>query len=290
MAETAFLAAVASFLKDGVRLVPAPAMTGVSDPVAPTDLPAIVLSLEDVQRLGSGLGERSALITDGALPWRATIDLANPVLPDEPGFSLLSPDRRQLVLPHGGLRQADGGEGPLGAGDIAVTVAGAARTLVMAAPGANEYRVDPVVGTLTFGAPLPPAGPVVVDYVLGQWERRSVEIEGAMRLTALAAAAGDAAALSDAAVDALLASPRAGIPGLRKISVAELTPVAPPDTLRGNARARSARFSFQYTHEINRPDSSGGIIQRTPITSRLSVITVDRTAGVIQTTLVSETS
>lgn len=290
MAETVFLAAVAEYLKTGVALAPAPATIGIADPVAVNELPAIGLSLEAVRRLGSGLGERAALITDGALPWRATIDLANPVLPDEPGFSLLSADRRQLVLPHGGLRQADGGDGPLGASDLKVTVAGAARTLVAGPPGANEYRVDPLVGTLTFGAPLPAAGNVVADYVLGQWERRTVEIEGVLRLTVWAGVASAAGDLSSAAVDALMAAPQVGLKGLRKIAVTELGTVTAPDTLHADARARSARFTFQYTHEINRPDSSGGIIQRVPITSRTAAITVDRATGTLQTTLISETS
>jgi hypothetical protein len=286
MAESAFLTAIADFLRNDAGLPTA--AIGVAEPAQNADLPAIVLSLEAVRRLGGGLGERSAMITDGALPWTATIDLANPVLPQEPSFVLLSADRRQLVLPHGGLRQADGGEGQLGAADLSVTVAGAPRTVVNGAPGPNEVRADPLVGQLTFGTPLPAAGVVVVKYVLGQWERRVTNIAGTLRLDARAAAAVAVADLSVGAVNALLAAPRVGVRGLIKIALSDLSSVGAPDGTLADSRGRSARFSFEYEHEVNRPDSSGGVIQRVPITSRLNVVTVDRSSGAIVTALVTE--
>jgi hypothetical protein len=286
MAETAFLSAIADFLSAEAAL--AAATVGVAEPAANTDLPAVVLSLEEARRLGGGLGERSALITDGALHWTATIDLANPVLPEEPSFVLLSADRLQLILPHGGLRQADGGEGPLGPADLSVTVAGAPRTVVNAAPGPNEVRADPLIGLLTFGAALPPTGDVVANYVLGQWERRVTNIAGTLRLDARAAAASAVADLSVAAVDALLAAPRSGIGGLIKIALSDLSSVGAPDATLASSRGRSARFSFEYEHEVNRPDSSGGVIQRVPITSRLNVVTVDPSNGTLVTGVVTE--
>ena len=54
-----------------------------------------------------------------------------------------------------------------------------------------------------------------------------------------------------------------------------------------NLRRRSAQFHFAFELEINRPDSSGGIIQRIPITTRLSVATADLATGSVQTTLVT---
>lgn len=286
MAETAFLTAIADFLGTDARL--GSAKVGIVEPAAAGDLPAIVLSLEQVQRLGGGLGERSAMITDGALPWRATIDLANPVLPEEPSFNLLSLDRRQLILPHGGLRRADGSDGPLGAADLAVTVAGVPLTVVNAAPGPNEVRADALVGELTFGAALPLTGTVVAGYVLGQWERRVTNLAGTLRLDVRAASPTVVADLSAAAIDALLVAARTGMPGLGKISLSDLSSVGSVDTALAASRGRSARFSFEYEHEVNRPDSSGGVIRRIPITSRLEVVTVERAGGAIVTGLVTE--
>lgn len=293
MAESAFLNTVADYLRDGVALLPAPALSGVAEPVAADELPAVVLALETVRRLGSGLGERAVLISDGALPWRATIDLAAPFLPGEPGFSLLSPDRRTLILPHGGLRQRDGSEGPLSAPDLQVSVAGAPRTLVAGAPNAGQFRVDPLSGQLLFGAALPATGLVVADYVLGQWERRTVELEGSLLLAVWAANAVAATTLSTAAVDALFAAPQAGIPGLRKLALTELGPVVAlqdngPPAFR--ARVRRARFTFQYTHEINRPDSSGGVIQRIAISSRLEALHINPLSGLVELALSTENS
>lgn len=287
-AETAFLDAVADFLATGAGLSPTPGSVGAGEPAQTADLPAVVLSLEEVHRLGAGLGERSATITDGALLWTAIIDLANPVLPEEPTFRLLSEDRLTLILPHGGLRQGDGGEGPLGPGDLSVTVGGTARTVVNTAPGPNEVRADPLIGQLTFGSPLPATGKVVANYVLGQWERRVTEIAGTLRVDVWAANATAVAGLSTTVVDALMAAPQVEIRGLRKIAVGDLTSICVPDATRVNARGRTARFSFDYEYEINRPDSSGGVIRRVPITSRLNVVTADRFTGVVATAVVTE--
>lgn len=280
MAETAFLAALAAFLRDQAGLLPAPASVGVIDPVQAGELPALVLSLEKVQRQHPGLGERAELISDGALPWQATIDLANPVLPQEPGFVLLSADRRSLILPHGGLRQADGGEGPLGPADLSVSVAGAARTVVAGAPGAGQVQADAQIGLLRFGAALPATGLVRVSYVLGQWERRVTPLSGVLRLDIWAADGSSCASLSDAAINALLAAPDAALAQLHKLVLTDLSGVGVPDPLRVRARGRTARFAFAYEHVVDRPDSSGGVIRQIPIHSQLLSLVIDPVTGV----------
>jgi len=287
-AESAFLVAVADFLATGAGLAPAPATVGMAEPAQGTDLPAIVLSLQQVARVGSGLGERSALITDGALLWTATIDLANPVLPEEPTFVLLSPDRRTLILPHGGLKQADGSDGPLGPVDLSVTVAGVARTVTNNAPGPNQVRADPLIGQLTFGSVLPATGNVVANYVLGQWERRVTEIAGTVRVDVCAAAANTTGDLSVAVVEALMQAQQMKIKGLRKIAVTDLSSIGVADATLANSRVRTALFSFDYEYEVNRPDSSGGVIQRVPITARLDVSIEEKITGNIVLNIVTD--
>lgn len=280
MAETAFLAALAAFLRDQAGLLPAPAGVGVIDPVQNNDLPALVLSLDKVQRQHPGLGERAELISNGALPWQATIDLANPVLPEEPSFVLLSADRLSLILPHGGLRQADGGAGPLGPADLSVSVAGAPRTVVAGTPGPGQVQADAQIGLLRFGTALPASGLVRVNYVLGQWERRVTPISGTLRLDIWARNANDAATLSDTAVNALLAAPNATLASLHKLTLNDLSGVGVPDPLRAGARGRIARFGFAYEHVVDRPDSSGGVIRRIPINTELLSIVIDPATGV----------
>ncbi|MFM2069037.1 MAG: hypothetical protein RLZZ584_3946, partial [Pseudomonadota bacterium] len=251
MAETAFLAALAAFLRNQAGLLPAPASVGVIDPVQNNDLPALVLALEKVQRQHPGLGERSELVSHGALPWQATIDLANPVLPEEPTFVLLSADRLSLILPHGGLRQADGSEGPLGPADLSVSVAGAPRTVVAGAPGPGQVQADAQIGLLRFGTALPASGLVRINYVLGQWERRVTPISGVLRLDVWAGNANDAATLSDTAVNALLAAPNAALASLHKLALTDLSCVGVPDLTRARARGRTARFGFVYEHVVD---------------------------------------
>jgi hypothetical protein len=270
MAETFFLSSVASYLS-GAGLVPPPELTGVVEPAAANELPAIVLSLESSARANPGLGGRGQLMT-GALPVQASIDLANPVLADEPSLVLVDTASRTLILPHGGLVRQDGSDPvdqPLGSGDITVTVAGVGRAVVPGAPGAGEVRAEGRVGTLAFGDPFPAAGIVAVSYRLGQWEQRLERISGTLRLDVYAASATDAVALSGAAIDALLA-PKARSTMRRLISLAlvSLGSVAAPDP-SAVGRRRTARFAFTFEREINRPDSSGGVISRIPATSRL---------------------
>lgn len=279
MAETFFLSSVATYLT-GAGLVPAPKETGVVEPAAANELPAIVLSLESSARANPGLGGRGQLMT-GALPVQASIDLANPVLPDEPSFVLVDTANRTLILPHGGLVRQDGSDPvdqPLGSVDISVTVAGVARTVVPGTPGAGEVRAEGRIGTLSFGDPFPAAGIVAVSYRLGQWEQRLERISGTLRLDVYAASATDAVALSDAAIDALLA-PKAhstmrrlislALASLGSVAAVSLGSIAAPDP-SSVGRRRTARFAFTFEREVNRPDSSGGVISRIPATSRLS--------------------
>jgi len=284
--EIAVIDALAAYLATPGLLLPAPLRIGAAEPAAAAELPAIVLSLEEVHRLGAGLGERAALVT-GALAVQARIDLANPVLPDEPGFRLLSDDRRTLVMPHGGWVKADGSSGLLAGADLQVSVSGDARSVVNAAPGPGEVQPAAPVGTLLFGTPLPAAGLVLATYFLGQWERRATPLAGLLRIDVRAASAADVVALSAAlaaALDDAAALPR----GLRKVALGRVGSVGAPVAELAASRGRSLACSFEYEHEINRPDSSGGIIRRIPITTRLAVTTVDRASGAIVTTQASE--
>lgn len=272
MPETAFLDAVLAWLAGltgPAALLPAPALLGISEPAALADLPAVVLSLDAAQRLGAGLGERAMLVSGSALPWSAAIDLANPVLADEPGLSLLSPDRRTLTLPHGGLKRADGSDGTLGPTDLSVRVGATLFTVVSGAPAAGQVRADGVNGQLLFGAPLPASGMLQAGYVLGQWERRVTPIAGTLRIDVYGADGAAAAALSGAVLRALTDVSAAQIRGLRKLALAQIGPVAGTDAAHASARRRSALLAFEYEHEINRPDSSGGVIQRVAIATRV---------------------
>jgi hypothetical protein len=284
-AETALLDALAAFLATRTGL--AARRVGTALPAVAADLPAIALSLPEVRRTSPGLGERAAVITDGALPVRARIDLARPFLPGEPGFSLVSADRLRLVLPHGGQVKADATTGTLAAADLQVRVAGALRSVVNAAPGAAEVQPDPTTGTLRFGAPLPAIGELLADYFLGQWERRVTPLAGRLQVSVWASSAPQVQTLTVAVADAL--EDAAALPhGLRKVALASLGAtgvLAPNEAGPANARQRQLVYGFEYDHEINRPDSSGGVIRQIPIRSRLLSTAVDPASGAITTAL-----
>jgi hypothetical protein len=260
MAETAFLADVVTYLA-GTGLQPAPSAIGVGEPDAANALPGIVLSLETSERLGSGIGERSQVM-EGALRWQARIDLANPVLPEDPTFALLDGTRRQLTLPHGGLVRADGSSGLLGGSDLTVKVAGVARSVVAGPPGTGEVRADPVIGQLRFGAPLPATGLVEVSYFLGTWEQTVTRIAGILRADVCATAAADVAALSDRMIAALMApAARAAIRRIVTLSPVSVSSIGKQES-QPALRRRSVRLAFDVEHEVNAPESSGGVIAR----------------------------
>ncbi len=261
MVENTFLNAMKTLLS--ANLSPPPATLGMAEPAVAAELPAVVLSLARLRRQPGGLGERSRLITGGVLPWSATIDLESPVLPEEPTFSLLSSDRRELVLPHGGLVRADGTLGPLNSGSFSVTVDGQPRALIVGDPEPNEVVCEPLVGKLIFGAPLPAVGVVQARYNLGQWEQRVARLEGTLRVRVMAAGAAAVEALSDSVIAVLAAG---GHDGLERIALTEMESIGRPDATLGNARSRTLAFEFTYEAVIDRPESSGGIIQRIPVT------------------------
>ncbi len=285
-AETALLAALGTYLARPGLLLPAAALLGAAEPTLAAELPALVMALPELRRLGAGLGERAAAMT-GALAVTARIDLANPVLPAEPGFNLLSADRRRLVLPHGGWVRADGLDAALSAADLQVSVAGVARTVVNVAPGAAEVQPDAAVGTLLFGAALPATGLVVATYFLGQWERRSTPIAGRLTLAVRAASAADVLALSAALLDAMGDEP--ALPaGLRKVALLSVSAVGAAQPALADSRGRELAYSFEYEHVIDRADSSGGVIRRIPITSHLVSTAVEPASGAITTSLTTE--
>lgn len=281
-AETALITALAAYFARPGLLTPVPASAGTAEPIAEAELPAIVVSLPEVRRLGAGLGERASAMT-GALPVSVGIDLANPVLPGEPGFNLLSADRLTLVLPHGGWVKADGSEGLMAGADLQVTVGGAPRTVVNAPPAALEVRPDAAIGTLLFGAPLPEAGSVQATYFVGQWERRMTPIAGRLALDVRAASAGDVDALSSALLDTLDDAEQLPV-GLKKLALQSLAPIGRADVQLAGSRGRTLNYSFEFEHQIDRPDSSGGVIRRIPIASRLLSTVVEPASGAITTT------
>ena len=288
MAELAFLDAVAAFLAAEPLTPAVPAgRIGAVEPFVAADLPAVVLSLVSTGRRRIGLGDRGDLMT-GALSVSAAIDLASPFLPGEPGFRLVDATNRVLALPHGGLVRSDGTEGPLSNADLTVSVDGAAQTVVGSVPAAGQVRSDPGTGQLTFGSPLPGVGLVRVRYFVGQWERRVERIAGVLQMDACADTAGAANTLGASALTPLL-SPAAPvrIQQLMQISLLALSGVVHRPALSGVVPVavphfrRTATFGFEYQHLVDRADSSGGVIQRIPITTRLEVDQVDRATGAL---------
>lgn len=287
MPESAFLNAIAAYLAGPAGLSPAPVSVGAVEPVAEAEAPALVLSLDQVHRLDGGIGGGFEAMS-GILAVTSTIDLASPFLVGEPTFSLLSGDRLVLTLPHGGLIRADGLASALGPDDIQVAVAGVGRSLTAPPPQGQAFSVDAVSGQLTFGTALPETGKIIASYHLGQWERQVRRIAGVMRLDVRAADAAIVNQLGTAAMRALDIASGGAVSSLRKLIPISLGVVGPPDPLRGATRGRSAVFAFEFDHVVDAPASSGGIIDRIPITTTLTLVSTDAASGAEVLTTVVE--
>lgn len=268
MIETALLDALVAHLKSPGLLPSAPALVGVAEPGAALELPAVTLGLEELERLSTGLGERAVVVT-GALAWTERIDLAHAVLAEEPGFNLVSPDRKTLQLPHGGLVKADGRSGAAAAADITVDVGAARQQLAAGAPQSGEFQADLLEGRLIFGDALPASGVVTATYFIGQWERRWLRMLGILRATIFAADVDRAVAVSNEVAAAMDAAPPR-IAGLASASLVEMGSVKSGLPGAVAARQRATRFRFEFEFEVNRPDSSGGIIRRIPLRAILT--------------------
>ncbi len=299
MTEVAFLSAVESFIDGAAASLPVtPGSIGSVEPVSADDLPAVVVSLEQSERLESGLGDGAVVVT-GALPAATRLDLASPLLPADE-LSLLSQDRRTLTLFHGGQVRLDGSQGDLAAEDLQVRLttpaadptdpdAIAELTLVPGDPGPGQFQASPEAGRLRFGEPLPAVGRISADYFIGRWSRVVERLRGVLRLDAYAVAAGDTADLSTALVRAL-AGPgaRSAIDRLVRLTPLSLSSVGPPEAEVANARRRTARFQFEYEHKLDQPVSSGGIVGRIPIDTELIALAVDADTGAISEQVVTE--
>lgn len=269
MAEEAFLNALGSYL-GGVGLSPAPGSIGIAEPEAATSLPAVVLSLESSERAGNGLGQRSSLIIGQALEWAVRIDLEKPFLPDDttvPPYSLVDITRRSLTLPHGGQVRSDGSIGELTGADLSVKVNGASRPVVTGTPADDQVRAVPAEGRLEFATALPTTGTVEVEYFLGQWEQRLERISGMLRVDICASTSSAVAGLGTSVIEALLApAAKLAVKRLLSIGLRSLTSVGLPEQPLA-LRRRTLRFAFSFEHEVNQPESSGGIIREIPIHS-----------------------
>jgi hypothetical protein len=53
------------------------------------------------------------------------------------------------------------------------------------------------------------------------------------------------------------------------MTLVRLGSIQPPDSTLANSRARVALLTFEFELEINRPESSGGIILRIPVNDNI---------------------
>ncbi len=241
-----------------------PSLTiGVEEPFRVQDLPAVTISLTQLVNPSRGLGAHRQL-QRGALAERTTVNLSDPVLPDDTTVSVLSPDRLTLTLFHGSLVDAEGSATPLQGSDIQVERNGVPFTLVSESPEAGEFTVNSAVGQLTFSEALPADGLLEAEYFIGQWERQIQQLRGLLQIDSVDRQSADAKSLSDLVYDALV---NQEIEGLRELEVVSMGLVRRFGTTRPRMQKRSQEWEFDYETIVELPDAAGGIIDRVKLLS-----------------------
>jgi hypothetical protein len=61
------------------------------------------------------------------------------------------------------------------------------------------------------------------------------------------------------------------VPRLIAISLQSFSSIGLPEAGSANARRRQARLDFQYERDVDKPESSGGVIQQIPITANVGL-------------------
>lgn len=233
-------------------------------PAAAGDLPAVTVSLFDTSQRLEGIGRTPRGPRRGALEIHDRVDLAHPVLRiDGDEVDLLSPDRRELVLAHGPVVQADGSEPPpLSGDDLTVVVANDPVTVVTADPQAGEVRADADLGRLVFGSALPVAGTVVVDYRIGVWDVENVRFEGTLALDVYDDDSAATTALARQVAGAL-SRPSDSFPRLRPASWGAAAAFRPE---QGPVR-RTLRLTYAFDFDLESPSlpTGGGVIRRVEV-------------------------
>jgi hypothetical protein len=263
--------ALAAYLESAVS--PAPALVGSRYPTVAGDLPAVVLSFDEVVQKLASVGRLPAQSESGALPVTTSVDLADPVatFPDATVL-LLSIDRLTLTLPHGPLVAADGTTTTFGPSDLEVSVGATSFTVVDGTPTAGQVQPDPGLGVLHFGAALPAAGTLTADYFVGEWEVRVERYSGSLLVETFATDAAGVDTLSRSVETALLDPPGAPLAGLRQIDPTSWQAIAEAGTGRAGGRGRALAFAFDF--ELVRPQlgAGGGLIDTVSVS-----VTVDAT-------------
>lgn len=239
-----------------------PASVGGSRPAAPGELPAVTLSIRAVDQRLVAIGARPAPSRTGSLPVGRELDLADPTLtfPEGETVNLLAIDRLSLHFPFGPVVAADGTEvDALAPGDLEVSIDGAPLDVVPPDPGPGEVAGIPRLGEIRFGAQIPGAGRLRIDFFIGEWEVETARYQGEL---VVEAAAANAAAAADLSVDveaALLAADAGSLAGLRALHPLGLGPVA-ADPVLAQARVRELLYAFDFELEEPKLGTGGGII------------------------------
>lgn len=229
-----------------------------------TNLPGLSLALENCSRDTSITASGTIQITNGALPWHCSIDCSAPFIDGDTSFSLISNDRKELILPFGDLVKKDGGRLPLESSDITIALNDTLFNIVTNnTPANNEAYIDPRQGKIFLGSPLPPRGTIDVNFYLGQFQRSMYKIKGALLLKLFTSNAEDIEQLhNEVLAELFMDDGRCKVSGFEALEIRSLGQIESIELQDKEIFTQEMQLPFTYTGTIDKPDSSGGIIEK----------------------------
>lgn len=257
-----FVNSLASFLSG--RVTTSLFRVGVIRPNTVAELPAVTLSLSELQCSKVGVGGNPANLVRGSLQLGLTVDLANPliVFPDSEAVNLLSDDRMSLQIPHQPLVDRNGSRPEfLEPDDLAVTLDGTGVDVVQTEPQEGQCRLNTFTGILEFGAVLAGTGALVILYHIGQWEAETTRCRGLLQVDVFASGATDTEQLSNEVLLALADKTQNIMQGLTRLSPVTWGAIVKPVAPKGDTWLRTAGYSFTFDHEQPVISTGGGPIQ-----------------------------
>jgi hypothetical protein len=257
-----FVNSLVSFLESRVTI--SLALAGVIKPNTVTELPAVTLSLSELQCSKVGVGGNPGNLETGSMQIALTVDLANPVVifPDNEAVNLLSADRMSLQVPHQPLVDRNGSRPDFfEPEDLTVTLDGTGVSVVQTQPVDGQCRLNAINGILEFGAALSGTGTLVILYRIGQWETEITRCSGLLQVDVFANGAANTEQLSNEVLLALSGKSQNIMQGLARLSPVTWGAIEKPVAPKGETRLRTLGYSFTLDHEQPVISTGGGPIQ-----------------------------
>lgn len=270
IALQSFLDNLRGFLGEGITT--SQPTVGTVLPHAAEEIPAVTLSMSQLDCATVGVGGSPGKMVQGVMPVSLTLDLANPVItfPGNETVNLLSEDRMNLQIPHHPLVDNDGSSPEyLQQSDVSVTVDAVDLAVTQTEPESGQCRLSGTTGVMELGTPLGVSGELIVFYRIGQWETQITRCSGLLQVDVFGQDTTATESLSNEVAALLSQNLQEIMNGLTRLSPVTWGAIEKPAVPKGNTMRRTLCYSFNFDHEQSVLGTGGGPIRVIDVSSEM---------------------